>query len=171
MVRLVVFASIGALLIAPSAAAQSKRDEAALRALPQQFSAAWAKHDGRELAKLMAPDVDFVNVSAIWLHGADFEKYHSRILSGRMRNSTLVPVEVAVRFLKPDLATVRWSWKDQGDVDDAGRPQPPRYGLMTMVAQKTRGSWSVVAAQNTNAGPVRAEAFDITSPITVPHAP
>nr|MEA2796886.1 hypothetical protein [Phenylobacterium sp.] len=166
-----IVAGFMALALGAPAFAQSKADTAALRAIPSQFSAAWAKHDGRELAKLMSPDVDFVNVSAIWLHGADFETYHSRILTGRMRNSTLVPIEVAVRFLRPDLATVRWSWKDQGDVDNAGAPMPPRYGLMTMVAEKRAGRWLVVAAQNTNAGPPRVEAADITSPIAVPHTP
>jgi len=160
-----------ALALATPAFAQSKADTDALHAIPDRFSAAWAKHDGHELAKLMAPDVDFVNVSAIWLHGPDFETYHSRILGGRMKNSTLVPIEVAVRFLRPDIATVRWSWKDEGDVDNAGAPMPPRYGLMTMIAEKKAGRWLVVAAQNTNAGPPRTEAAGIHSPIAVPHTP
>ena len=160
-----------ALAVASSSFAQSKADTDLLRAIPDQFSAAWARHDGHELAKLMSPDIDFVNVGAIWLRGRDFETYHSRILTGRMKNSTLSPVEVAVGFLRADLATVRWSWKDQGDVDSAGAPMPPRYGLMTMIAEKRAGHWLVVAAQNTNAGPPRAEAADLRSPIAVPHSP
>jgi uncharacterized protein (TIGR02246 family) len=160
-----------ALAVASPSFSHSKVDSAALQAIPRQFCAAWARHDGHELAKLMSPDVEFVNVSAIWLHGADVETYHSRILTGRMKNSTLTPIEIKVGFLRPDLATVRWSWMDQGDVDRAGTAMPPRYGLMTMIAERRHGHWLVVAAQNTNAGPARAEASDLQSPITVPHSP
>ena len=56
--------------------AQTKVDEEAVRKLPQAFSDAWAKHDGHELAKIMAHDVDFVTVATTYLHGrADFEKF------------------------------------------------------------------------------------------------
>ena len=49
-------------------------DEEAVRALPKAFCNAWAKHDGRELAAIMADDVDFVTVRGVWLQGrANFE--------------------------------------------------------------------------------------------------
>jgi len=57
-----------ALLLAGSAVqAQSKADEAEVRNVPQAFAAAWATHDGQQLAKVMSEDVDFVNVSGAWL--------------------------------------------------------------------------------------------------------
>ena len=40
--------------------AQSKADEQAVRTLPKDFCAAWAKHDGHALANIVADDVDFV---------------------------------------------------------------------------------------------------------------
>ena len=58
---------------------RAETDEEALRQLPKMYCAAWAKHDGHQLAQMMAEDVDYVNVGALWLHGrSDFEKYHSR---------------------------------------------------------------------------------------------
>ena len=51
------------LFFAAGASAQTKPDEDAVRRLPQAFSDAWAKHDGHELAKIMADDVDFVTVA------------------------------------------------------------------------------------------------------------
>src|ERR1700731_4292337 len=79
--------------------AQTRQDEKSARELPQAFSSAWAKHDGHELAKIMAEDVDFVTVGATWLSGrSDFEKYHTRLLSGRFKESTATPLETAVRF-------------------------------------------------------------------------
>ena len=66
---------------------------------------AWAKHDGHELAKIMADDVDFVTVATVYLHGrADFEKFHSRLLSGRFRDSTITSLESSARFVRPDMA-------------------------------------------------------------------
>jgi uncharacterized protein (TIGR02246 family) len=132
--------------------AQTKTDEEAVWKLPQEFCEAWAKHDGHELAKIMAEDVDFVTVAAVYLHGrADFEKFHVRLLSGRFKDSTLTLLETTARFLRSDMAVVHWSWKIVGDKNFDGTPRPPRFGMMTMVAQKQSGTWRVVVAQNTNA--------------------
>ena len=59
--------------------AQSQADETAVRNIPQEFSAAWAKHDGQQLAKIMSENVDFVDVAGDWLRGrSDFALYHSQ---------------------------------------------------------------------------------------------
>jgi uncharacterized protein (TIGR02246 family) len=161
---------IALLALRPPALGQPMSDEAAVRRLPVAFSEAWAKHDGYELAKIMAGDVDFVTVGATWLHGSgDFEKYHTRLLSGRFKGSTITPLDVSVRFLRPDLASIRWSWSIQGDRNPDGSARPKRFGLMTMWAEKREGAWSVVAAQNTNATTdAPPEAKGIKSPIAIP---
>ncbi len=83
-----------------------------------------------------------------------------------------MPLETAVRFLHPGLAVVHWSWAIQGDKNPDGSPRPQRFGLMTMVAEKRKGRWLVVAAQNTNGIPnVPPEAQGITMPIVVPTPP
>src|SRR5271170_7767726 len=122
------------LLVAAGAGhAQNKNDEAAVRNVPQTFAAAWAKHDGHQLAKIMSEDVDFVNVSAEWLHGrADFELFHTRLLSGRFRESTVTPLETDVRFLRPDLAVLHWNWSIVGDRNLDLTSRKPRLGLFTM---------------------------------------
>ena len=69
---LIAFLSLFVVLI-PPAKAQTRADEEAVRKLPEAFSDAWAKHDGHELAKMMAGDVDFVTVATTYLHGrSDF---------------------------------------------------------------------------------------------------
>jgi hypothetical protein len=130
--------------VAPlSARARTKADEEAVQKLPRAFSDAWAKHDGHELAKLVADDADFVTVATTYLHGrSDFEKFHVRLLSGRFKDLTLTPLETA---------------------------RQPRYGMMTLVAEKRGGHWLVVVGQNTNAIPGRPpELEDIKTPIAVP---
>jgi uncharacterized protein (TIGR02246 family) len=151
---------------------QTKADEEAVRKLPQAFSEAWAKHDGHELAKIMDDNVDFVTVAAVYLHGrADFEKFHVRLLSGRFKDSTLTLLESSMRFLRPDLAVIHWSWKITGDKNFDGTARPPRFGLMTMVAEKRGAAWPVVVAQNTNAMPgTPPELEEIKTPIAVPGA-
>jgi uncharacterized protein (TIGR02246 family) len=142
-------------LAAPSTVvADAKSDEAAIRNLPNAFCAAWNRHDGHALAQVMADDVDFVTVGAMWLHGRpDFEKYHTRLLSGRFGQSRITSLQTAVRFLRPDVAIVHWSWKIAGDKNVDLTPRQPRYGMMTMLVEKRNGSWLVVASQNDNADP------------------
>jgi uncharacterized protein (TIGR02246 family) len=163
---------VSMLLLAGSfASAQTKSDEEAVRALPRAFSAAWAEHNGQKLAAIMAEDVDFVTVRGIWLQGqTNFEKYHTRILSGRFRDSTNTPLEIRVRFLRPDEAVVHWSWVIQGEKGADGSPQPKRFGIMTMVARKTNKGWKVIVTQNTNGGPSVTEADDLDLPIRLPKA-
>ena len=135
--------------------AQSRTvEERAVRKLPQAFCNAWAKHDGHELAKTMAEDVDFVTVGALWLHGrSNFEKYHTRLLSGRFKDATITSLQTSVRFLRHDLAVVHWSWTIEGDRNIDGTPRARRFGMMTMVAEKRNGDWQIVVAQNDNADP------------------
>jgi uncharacterized protein (TIGR02246 family) len=160
-----------ALLIAPgSVRAQERADETAVRKVPQAFAGACAKHDGHQLARIMSEDVDFVNVGGDWLRGkADFELYHTRLLSGRFKDSTLTPMDTAVRFLRPDLAVLHWSWKIQGDRNEDGTARKPRFGIFTMVVEKRGGEWLIVEAQNTNwmPGP-NPELKGISPPIVFP---
>jgi len=158
-------------LFATGANAQSKADEEAVRKLPQAFCEAWAKHDGHELARIMAEDVDFVTVATTYLHGrADFEKFHTRLLSGRFKEANLTSLQTTARFLRPDIAVVHWSWEIEGDRNmDGSARQQPRFGMMTMVAERRNGTWQVVVAQNTNAVlGVPPELQDIKTPIPIP---
>src|SRR5215468_3406028 len=151
------------------ATAQTNSDEEAVRALPRAFSAAWAERNGHKLAGIMADDVDFVTIRGVWLQGrANFEKYHTRILSGRFRDAMNTPLEIRVRFLLPDEAVVHWSWVIEGEKGADGSPQPKRFGIMTMVARKRDKSWKVIVAQNTNGGPGVTEADDLDLPIRLP---
>lgn len=142
------------LLLATPAVAQTAADTQAIEQLPARFSEAWAENDGHALAALMAEDVDFVTVGASWLQGrTDFETYHTRLLDGRFKGSTITPLEQKLRFLRPDIALLRWSWRIEGDRDFDDTPRPPRTGLFTMIVEKRAEGWLIVGAQNTNAGP------------------
>jgi uncharacterized protein (TIGR02246 family) len=111
-----------------------------------------------------------VTVATTYLHGrADFETFHVRLLSGRFKNSTITALKSTTRFLRPDIAVVHWSWKIEGDNNPDGTARPPRYGMMTLVAEKKNGKWLVIVGQNTNAilG-IPPELQDIKTPIAIP---
>ena len=166
---------LGALLLfllasASNTFAQSKTDQDAVNKLPQEFCDAFNNHDGHSLAKIMADDVDFVTVATTYLRGrADFEKFHVRLLSGRFKDSTIIVLKITSRFLRPDMAVVHWSWKIEGDKNPDDTLRQPRYGMMTLVAQRRDGNWLVVVGQNTNAilG-IPPELQDIKTPIAIP---
>ena len=147
-------------LVVPGAGAinaqQTTQDEAALRALPQAFSAAFNKHDGHALAAIMAEDVDFVTVGLTWLHGRpDFEKYLTRLLDGRFKEITHTVLETHVQFVRPDVAVVRHSWTVEGDKNVDGSARPQRFGLITMVADKRNGSGSSRRCKTQTGRPMR----------------
>jgi uncharacterized protein (TIGR02246 family) len=153
-----------------AAQAQTSLDEQAVRNLPQAFCAAFNLHDGHQLAQIMADDIDFVTVGATWLHGkSDFEKYHTRLLNGRFHSIKSEVLQVAVRFLRPDIAIVHWSWTSTGDKNPDGTARKRRYGMMTMLAAKRSGKWLVEASQNDDSFPGLPPEFDgITSPMPMP---
>src|SRR2546430_1637082 len=130
MANIVMF--LVALVIFPLTTVAQSTEDTGLRDLPKQFVVAWTKHDVHELAKMMADDIDFVNVRAFWLHGkADFEKYHARLLTGRFKQSS--PLQTEVRLLRPDLAAIHWGWRIEGDRNFDGSPRQLRFGLMTLI--------------------------------------
>ena len=172
MIRVATAAIVLSLAALSAAKAQTKADEEAVHNLPQAFIAAFNKHDGYQLAQIMADDVDFVTVGAMWLHGKpDFEKYHTRLLEGRFHGIKTEVLQVAVRFLRPDIAIVHWGWTASGDKNPDGTARKRRYGMMTMVTEKKNGSWLVVASQNDEAepwSPLDGEMPNLAMPIPGP---
>jgi uncharacterized protein (TIGR02246 family) len=168
--RKLLFYLVAIVVFTLSAHAQTKSDETAVRDVTQKFVAAWAKHDGHELAKIMAPNVDFVNVGGDWLHGRpDFELYHTRLLSGVFKQSSLKVLDTVVSFLRPDLAILHWTWVITGDGEENPTTHEPRRGMITMIVEKQSGDWLVRVSQNTNqmTGP-NPELEGIKPPIVFP---
>ena len=136
--------------------AQNSVEEQAVRKLPQAFCDAFTKHDGRALAKIMAEDVDFVTVGALWLHGrADFgEVSHATAKWAFQECHLRESANLCLRFLRPDFAVAHWTWTLQGDRNVDGTARQRRFGMMTMIAEKRNGNWQVDAAQkNDDADP------------------
>ncbi len=130
----------------------SGNDETPLRKIPQEFVDGWNARDAASLGGLMADDVDFVEVGAVWLHGrSDFAAFHQRMMTGRLRDTQMKLLGTRVIFVTPDIAEVHWAWEMQGDRDTDNTLRPPRRGLMLMVVKRGPSGWLVQSAQNTSA--------------------
>ena len=137
----------------PPVAMPSKTDDESVRDLVRTFSEAWGNHDGHEMDKIMADDVDFMAADATHLHGrAELEKYHARQPNEHFKDPRSTGTDAKIRFLKPDLAQVTWNWSMRGELNPDGTVRPRRSGFMSVTAEKRNGAWLIVAAQNANAG-------------------
>jgi hypothetical protein len=67
MTRVATAAIVLSLAAISAAQGQTKVDGEAIHNLPQAFAAAFNKHDGHQLAQIMADDTDFVTVGATWI--------------------------------------------------------------------------------------------------------
>jgi len=160
--RLILLFAAVAVLAAGTASGQSAgvaqdpKPEEAVRALAAAFESAWNTHDMRAFGKLLAEDVDWVNVSAGHGKGREtVETNHARVHAGKFKDSVMTIKIVEVAFLKPDVALAHVAWGIRGDRDEDGTPRQPREGLFTWVIVKEGTAWKIRASQNTNKTPVR----------------
>jgi uncharacterized protein (TIGR02246 family) len=140
--------------VPPPAAASPEAEEEAVRTLLGAYAAGWENHDGHEMDKVMASDVNFTAADGTNLRGrAAVEKYHARHPNERFKDSESASRQAKVRFPKPDRAEVTWDWNMKAGLNPDGTVRPRRSGVMTMTAQKRNGAWLIVAARNASAEP------------------
>jgi uncharacterized protein (TIGR02246 family) len=145
--------------------AEGPSNEDAVRDLIRAFAAGWGNHDGHELDKIVASDVNFKTADGVSLHGrAELEKYHARQPAEHFKDVETAAAEAKIRFPKPDQAQATWSWNIKGELNPDGTVRPRRSGEMTMTAQKQNGSWLITSAHNANAKSAAAEATSEKKP-------
>ncbi|BCF94179.1 MULTISPECIES: SgcJ/EcaC family oxidoreductase [Paraburkholderia] len=111
----------------------------------------WNAHDAATLGNLMTPDVDFVLVSGMLLHGRqDFVHWHAQLFAGRYAKSVFKQDGKAdFSLIQPDVALIHWRWSISGVDNPDGSPAPVYRGIFTWVLVRTDGNWLIRAAQNT----------------------
>lgn len=142
-------------------AADTAKDEAAVKALAMAFDKAMNAKDADALSTVFHEDATFTNVVGMTAHGrkaiADF---HRPLFEGdgtkgfpSFKNATFKAVETRVRFIRPDVASVDVVWTQTGSVL-AGKDRGPRRGLMIWIATNERGKWGVAVMHNMDLLPV-----------------
>ncbi|ACQ81563.1 conserved hypothetical protein [Beutenbergia cavernae DSM 12333] len=132
-------------------------DEAAIRAVVAEQTAAWNAGDGVGYARHVAPDVSFTNVFGALLYGASaFATRHSEILATFYRATTKHHVIRRIRFVTPDVALVDVENEVRGVVEmPPGVPVPPDGVLTTRLLEvfvRRDGRWWVEAYHNVQVG-------------------
>jgi uncharacterized protein (TIGR02246 family) len=123
----------------------------ALTSICQAWADAWNQHDVDALARLVCPDVEFVNVAGVWLRGIDeFKQHHAEIHRFQMKESTWTNIGHQSHQLNDDLFLMHLEWAIAGDRDPDGTPRRPRLGIFTWLIVAGTSDWRIAAAHNTN---------------------
>jgi uncharacterized protein (TIGR02246 family) len=130
-------------------------DERSVRALVTALGEAFAKLDAHAFSMAFHEDADFTNVVGMTAHGRKgIEEFHRPLLEGdgsgpmpSFKHAVFKVLDVSVRFLRPDVASVDASWTQTGAVRN-GKVGGPRKGLLMLIATKERDGWGIAVMHN-----------------------
>jgi uncharacterized protein (TIGR02246 family) len=123
-------------------------DKHAIRELEYTQADTWNSHDAKRYSTLFEEDADLVDIYGS--HWGSREQIEEK-LAEKFRVEF---VEIAVRFLKPDIAIAHVAWNMRGATGPGGgQLGAPSEGLQTQILVKRGGRWSIAAMQNTNWSP------------------
>lgn len=132
----------------------NSEDEKAIREIESQWEAAWNHHDASALARLAAPDADFVNARGVWGKGREqLEKGQANQQKTNEKDSSWKTTEVDVRFIASDVAVVHVYWVLTGERNQDGVTKQPELGIFTRTDVKRDGHWIITASQATYVTP------------------
>ena len=135
---------------AQTSSSGASTDESSIRALMAATTDAFSRHDAKAWVKFCTPDAQLVTVRGESMKGiAEIEKGLTTIFQTRGRNVTLKTLEVAVRFIRPDVALAHVTNELSGLVGPEGRTLPPHQELSIRVLVKDQAVWRITAFHNT----------------------
>jgi uncharacterized protein (TIGR02246 family) len=138
--------------------AHNSTDEAAVRAVYQQFMDGWNQGSGAALAAVFTEDGDLVGFDGTHFKGRqEIAPFHQQLFDKWLKGSRLVGQVKDVRFLSPDVALMH----AVGGTVMRGKtePVPERDSIQTLVATRQEGDqWRLAAFQNTRLHPIDSSA-------------
>jgi uncharacterized protein (TIGR02246 family) len=133
----------------PKESLSATADHNEIERLAALFTESWNRHDMAQFAQLFVHDADFVNVVGMWWKNREeIKKAHAYSRSTFFKNSRLTGEIAALKFLRPDIATMHILWELVGQLEPDGTVGQPRKGILLLVCAKRDGSWLIQAAQN-----------------------
>ena len=125
--------------------------QCAITALIASWTDAWNAHDADALARLVAPDVEFVNVAGRWLRGrSEFLDWHRSIHQAHLKHSSWTTRQYRLRQVNRDLILAHLEWTIDGECGLDGSPRPPRNGIFSWMISRQADLWYIATAHNTN---------------------
>ena len=128
----------------------ARNDEDSIRAVMAATTDAFSRHDAKAWVKFCTPDAQLVTVRGESMKGiTEIEKGLTAIFRTRGRNVALKTRDVAVRFIRPDVALVHVTNELSGLITPEGQTLPPHQELSIRVLVKDQGVWRITAFHNT----------------------
>ncbi len=137
-------------------------DGAAIQKLLDTALKAYNAHDARAWSMVFHPDGELTNVIGWTFHGRqEIEPYFRRLFAPQ-RHPKLPSFQKAVvkpdgapqiRFLRPDVASVRYAWTQSGATGLKDEALPPRGMLLTLQVTKEKGVWGIASYHNMDLRP------------------
>ena len=148
LVALAVSAATAAAAQTPSSVAPN--DDDAIRAVIAATTEAFSRHDAKAWVKFCTPDAQLVTVRGESMKGiAAIEKGLAGIFQTRGRNVRLNTLDVAVLFIRPDVALAHVTNELSGLLSPEGQTLPAHQELSIRVLVKDQGVWRITAFHNT----------------------
>jgi uncharacterized protein (TIGR02246 family) len=125
-------------------------EEAAIRAAIAAMTEAFNAHDPKAWSRLCTVDVQLVTARGEVMNGvAAIEKGLTTLFRTRNRTAYARTLNVAVRFIKDDVAVAQVMNDVAGVVGSDAQAQPPQRELSLRVFVKESGEWRLTAFHNT----------------------
>lgn len=123
-------------------------NEAAIRKLYAQYTAAWNRHDAPAMAAFWTLDGDYMEPDGRHAKGkAEVEKLFTQEQQTVFKDSTLALTIETVWFINEDVAMVDGKYDLSGVRDLEGKELPARRGHLTAVLMREDGAWKVAAGR------------------------
>ena len=127
------------------------QDTQALHQVAEKWQRSWNSHDMEAFATLFTDDVQFVTKSGTWFQGKQATmNHHKQNHATVFKDSTWTTDNVAIKYVRPDVALIHIGWGLSGDSHHDGTPSNPRHGISTWVVEKRKGQWLLLAVPNVN---------------------
>lgn len=128
----------------------ARTDEDSIRAVIAATTDAFSRHDAKAWVTFCTPDAHLVTVRGESMKGiAAIEQGLTKIFQTRGRDVRLKTLDVALRFVRPDVALAHVTNELSGLVDPDGQRLPPHRELSIRVLVKDQGVWRITAFHNT----------------------
>jgi uncharacterized protein (TIGR02246 family) len=132
-------------------------DTAGIKALIDEFTAAFNNHDSHAVAMCFTDDADFINVQQANSHGRKaIEEHFVPLFSGRLKNAHRTYTVKSVRFITPDVAAVTMDYVLAGTTGANGGEAPPRKGLYDWIVARQNGKWLISVLHESELAPAPA---------------
>jgi uncharacterized protein (TIGR02246 family) len=129
-------------------------DTAAINKLFNDFNDSFNNHNAHAVSMLFTDDADFTTIAGATTQGrAGIEQHLAPLYAGRLKTIHREVTVRAIRFLRPDTATVISDYVTTGLTGPNGTAAPAGKGVYDWIVTKQNGSWLITAWHEANLPP------------------